>query len=79
MLVVKPATYRGWINQILQKTKSNRAGRLGTPQATINLVMRMATDNLGWGYSKILGELNLTACEANGKQTFGLSRRDATA
>jgi putative transposase len=79
MMVVKPATYKGWLRQRDPDRKKRGAGRPGTAQATINLVVKMATENLGWGYSKILGELNLTACEANGKQTFGLSRRDATA
>jgi putative transposase len=57
MLVVKPATYRGWRRKQETDRKKRGAGRPGTPQATINLVMRMATENLGWGYSKILGEL----------------------
>ncbi len=57
MLVVKPATYRGWLRQLKADRKKRGAGRPGTPQATVNLVMRMAMENLGWGYSKILGEL----------------------
>jgi putative transposase len=57
MMVVKPATYKGWLRQRDPNRKKRGAGRPGTPQATINLVMRMATENLGWGYSKILGEL----------------------
>jgi len=57
MLVVRPATYKGWLRQRNPNRKKRGAGRPGTPQATVNLVMRMAKDNLGWGYSKILGEL----------------------
>lgn len=57
MMVVKPATYRAWLRQRNPNQKKRGAGRPGTAQATINLVMRMARENLGWGYSKILGEL----------------------
>ncbi|VGO13905.1 hypothetical protein PDESU_02462 [Pontiella desulfatans] len=57
MLVVQPATYRGWLRQRNPNRKKRGAGRPGTAQATINLVMRMARENLGWGYSRILGEL----------------------
>jgi len=57
MVVVKPATYRGWLRQRNPNRKKRVAGRPGTPQATVNLVMRMARENLGWGYSRILGEL----------------------
>jgi putative transposase len=57
MMVVKPATYKGWLRQCNPNREKRGAGRPGTPQATVNLVMRMARENLGWGYSRILGEL----------------------
>lgn len=56
MLVVKPDTYRGWLRP-KESEKPQNPGRPQTPQATINLVMRFATENLSWGYERIQGEL----------------------
>jgi putative transposase len=79
MLVVKPKTYRVWLRKKAGKKPKRKGGRPETEAGTIQLIIRLATENLGWGYKRIFGELNITACEANGKRTFGLSRRDATA
>ncbi|WP_222847169.1 hypothetical protein [Pontiella desulfatans] len=79
MLVVKPKTYRGWLRKKAGKKPKRKGGRPETDEGIIQLIIRLATENLGWGYKRIFGELNITACEANGKQTYGLSRRDATA
>lgn len=73
MLVVKPKTYRGWQRKKSGKKPKRKGGRPETDAGTIKLIIRLASENLGWGYKRIFGELNLTACEANGKQTFGLS------
>lgn len=56
MLIVQPDTYRGWIRP-KEKDKPKKPGRPGTPQATVNLVMQFATENLTWGYRRIQGEL----------------------
>ncbi len=56
LLVVKPDTYRGWLRR-KESSKAKKPGRPGTPQATVNLVMRIAVENLTWGYEKIQGEL----------------------
>ena len=39
MMVVKPATYKGWLRRRDPDRKKLGAGRPGTPQATVNLVM----------------------------------------
>lgn len=57
MMVVKPATYKGWLRQRNPDRKKRKPGRPKTPRATVNLVLRMARENLGWGYTRILGEL----------------------
>lgn len=55
MLVVKPETYRGWLKP--KETKPRRPGRPGTAKATVDLVLRFALENLGWGYKRLHGEL----------------------
>ena len=79
MLVVKPKTYRTWQRKKAGKKPKRKGGRPETEEGTIQLILKLATENLLWGYGRIHGELNISACEANGKQTYGLSRRDATA
>lgn len=79
MLVVKPRTYRDWLRKKAGKKPKHKGGRPETDEGTIQLIIRLATENPGWRHKRIFGELNISACEANGKQTNGLSRRDATA
>lgn len=55
MHVVKPATYKRWLNG--KKEKRSKPGRPGTPRATVNLVLQFASENLMWGYKHIHGEL----------------------
>ena len=55
MLVVQPATYRRWLKP--KEAKHRRTGRPRTPQATVNLVLQFATENLTWGYERVHGEL----------------------
>ena len=40
-----------------KETKRRRTGRPRTPQATVNLVLQFATENLTWGYERVHGEL----------------------
>ncbi|MFC1467411.1 integrase core domain-containing protein [Verrucomicrobiota bacterium] len=56
ILVVKPTTYRKWMRK-KEHPKPKQAGRPGTPQATVNLVMKFAKENLSWGYKHLHGEL----------------------
>jgi putative transposase len=55
MLVVKPKTYRRWLTE--KKKKRRNPGRPKTPKATINLVLKFASENLTWGYKHLYGEL----------------------
>lgn len=57
MHVVRPQTYRKWVRQFGRGIAFKRSGRPRTPMATVNLVLRMAEENLRWGYRKIVGEL----------------------
>ena len=57
MHVVLPETYRKWVRQARRGIAFKPSGRPRTPMATVNLVLRMAEENLRWGYRKIVGEL----------------------
>ena len=57
MYIVQPRTYRKWLRQTVQGIVFKPSGRPRTPKATIDLVLRMAQENIRWGYRKIVGEL----------------------
>ncbi len=57
MHVVVPATYKKWLRQLRGGKPFRPSGRPRTPMATRLLVVRMATENLRWGYRRIVGEL----------------------
>ncbi len=58
MHVVRPDSYRRWLRvQHTGKRAFSRLGRPPTPQAIRNLVLRIARENLCWGYGRIVGEL----------------------
>ena len=57
MHVVQPETYRRWVRQSRRGVVFKPSGRPRTPMATVNLVLRMADENLRWGYRRIVGEL----------------------
>ena len=57
MHVVVPATYKKWVRQLRGGKAHRPSGRPRTPRATRELVLRMATENLRWGYRRIVGEL----------------------
>jgi putative transposase len=56
MLIVQPETYRGWLKP--KDANPRRPGRPRTAEATINLVLQFASENLAWGYKN---------CTANSK------------
>ena len=56
MHVVRPQTYRKWVRQFGRGVPFKPSGRPRTPMATVSLVLRMAEENLHWGYRKIVGE-----------------------
>lgn len=49
MHVVQPETYRKWVRQSKRGVVFKRAGRPRIPKATVNLVLRMAHENVSWG------------------------------
>ena len=57
MLVVKPKTYRGWLRKKVGKKPKRKGGRPETDEGIIQLILRFAKENLGWGYKRIHGEL----------------------
>lgn len=57
MHVVVPATYKKWLRQLRGAKRFRPSGRPRTPMATRLLVLRMATENLLWGYRRIVGEI----------------------
>jgi len=57
MLVVKPDTYRGWLRKKAGRKPKRKGGRPATDADIIRLLLRMARENLAWGYKRIYGEL----------------------
>ena len=57
MHVVIPETYRKWLRQLRGRRSYKPSGRPCTPFATRNLVLRLARENLRWGYRRVFGEL----------------------
>jgi len=57
MHVVRPETYRKWVAQSKRGVAFKPSGRPRIPMAKVNLVLRMAEENVRWGYRKIVGEL----------------------
>ena len=57
MDIVKPTTYRKWVNNEKKGLKPKRSGRPRITQELRALVVRMGTENLLWGYRRIVGEL----------------------
>ena len=57
--IVDYSTFRRWIKDLNSGMLQSK--RLGRPRKTskeiIELIIRMATDNLDWGYGRIMGEL----------------------
>ena len=56
MHVVLPATYKKWLRKLRGARPFRPLGRPRTPFATRRLVLRLATENLRWGYRRIVGE-----------------------
>jgi transposase InsO family protein len=74
-VVVKPETILAWYRRLVaQKFDGSRyrkaPGRPPVPQEVVDLVVRMARENPGWGYDRIVGALSnlgYTVCD----QTVG--------
>ena len=58
--LVTPETILGWHRALVRRrwTSSHRGpGRPPLPQQTVELIVRLAQENSGWGYLRIVGEL----------------------
>ena len=55
--IVKPATYRRWVNQARQGRHPKRSGRPPLGREIRDLVVRIGSENLLWGYRRIVGEM----------------------
>jgi len=57
--IVSYSTFRRWVNgDIRNKYKPAKQGRpRKTTQEIIDIIVRFARENLGWGYGRIMGEL----------------------
>ena len=57
MEIVKPATYRHWVSQSNKGQPFKQLGRSRLTQELREAAIRMAKENILWGYLRIAGEL----------------------
>ncbi|UCE58435.1 MAG: transposase [Phycisphaerales bacterium] len=55
--IVTPRTYCRWITDLREGRRPKRVGRLKIARNMRELVIRLAKENAGWGYRRIVGEL----------------------
>jgi putative transposase len=55
--IVTPQTYCRWVEELREGRKPRRVGRPKTARNLRELVVRLAKENAGWGYRRIIGEL----------------------
>jgi len=55
--IVKLATYRRWVNQTRQGRQPKKSGRPPLSREIRDLVIRVGSENLLWGYRRIVGEM----------------------
>jgi putative transposase len=56
-LIAELKTYRRWLRESASGKKPGRVGRKRTVQSIANVVLRMAKENIAWGFRRIVGEL----------------------
>jgi transposase InsO family protein len=59
-LLVKPRTVLDWQRRLIRRRwrqPARRRGRPRLPMTTVELICRLASENRGWGYMRIAGEL----------------------
>jgi len=63
--IVTPQTYSRWVTELRHGRKPGWVGRRTIARNVRELVVRLARENVGWGYRRILGELmKLRVCVA---------------
>ena len=55
--IVTPQTYCRWVRELRQGRRPKRVGRPKIARDLRELVLRLARENAGWGYRRIIGEL----------------------
>ncbi len=55
--IVKPQTYCRWVTELREGRRPKRVGRPKIAQNMREIVVRLAKENAGWGYRRIIGEL----------------------
>jgi putative transposase len=55
--IVTPRTYCRWVTELREGRKPKRVGRPKIARNMRELVIRLAKENAGWGYRRIVGEL----------------------
>jgi putative transposase len=57
MGIVTPKTYHRWVFEQRQGHKPKQVGRRRFGRNTRQLIIRLARENVGWGYRRIIGEM----------------------
>lgn len=55
--IVTPRTYSRWVEELREGRPTSRVGRPKITRNIRDLVVRLAKENCGWGYRRIMGEL----------------------
>lgn len=55
--IVTPRTYSRWVEELREGRPPKRVGRPKIARNVRDLVVRLAKENCGWGYRRIIGEL----------------------
>jgi len=56
--IVTPRTYSRWVEELREGRPAKRVGRPRIARNIRDLVTRLARENCGWGYRRIIGELH---------------------
>jgi putative transposase len=75
--LIKPGTIRRWHRRLITRkwTHSHRTGRPPVSPGITALIERLATENHGWGYQRIQGELLKLGHRVSASRSGGSSRR----
>jgi transposase InsO family protein len=76
--LVTPATVLGWHRALVKRKwtyRSRRPGRPALPEETVDLIVRMAKENPGWGYLRIVGELDKLGIKVSKTSVASVLRR----